>query len=114
VSRRFDVFPLHVGQATRTSSGTATAGVAVGEYAQGALHVRIVGLGVGGKLKPYLLSSLDNLNYGILATIATLIATGVAIVPVPAGAGPGAWVKGRWVLGGSTAVKFSMSLFMQE
>ena len=49
----------HVGEATRTLSGQATAGIRTGDYIDGQLIVRVTGLGVGGKLTAYWQSSAD-------------------------------------------------------
>jgi hypothetical protein len=109
MSRRWDTFP-HVGAATRTSSGTATAGVKVGEYRDGQLIIRCTGLGVGGKITGYWQSSADGLAWGDLARGATMIATGVQILSMPGGIGN--YARARWVV--ATGAKFGMVFTFKE
>jgi hypothetical protein len=103
----------HVGVATRSAGvGVATTSINVGEYASGQLIIRITGLAVGAKVKPYWQSSADGVNFGVLASIATLAATGVYIIPCPVGAGPGAWARAQWSV--ATSAKFGMSFVLQS
>ena len=65
MSRLFYTYE-HVGLATRSRNGTATAGITCGEFIDGQLIVRCTGLGVGGKLTPYWQSSAGGTFWGDL------------------------------------------------
>jgi hypothetical protein len=109
MSRRWDVFP-HVGQATRTSSGTATGGIRCGEYIDGQLIIRCTGLSTGGTVTGYWQSSADGLAWGDLARGATMTATGTKIIAMPGGIGN--YARARWVV--ATAAKFGMTFTFKE
>jgi hypothetical protein len=109
VSRLFYRYD-HVGEATRTSAGQATAGITCGEFIDGQLIIRVTGLGVGGKITPYWQSSADGSAWGDLARGATMTATGTKIITLSGGIGNHA--RARWVV--ATAAKFSMMFTFKE
>jgi hypothetical protein len=100
----------HVGLATRTLSGQATAPITCGEFIDGQLVVRVTSLGVGGKLTPYWQSSADGLTWGDLSRGATMTATGTKIMAMPGGIGN--FARARWVV--ATGAKFSMTYTFKE
>jgi hypothetical protein len=108
MSRRYDVF-THVGSATRTSAGAATAGIACGEYLEGQLLIHCTGLGAGGKLTPYWQSSRDGVSWGDLTRGATMTATGVKVI---AQGFIGAWARCRWAI--ATSAKFRVDFVFKE
>jgi hypothetical protein len=102
---RSSVVLSHIGIATRTSSGQATAGIQCGSYIDGQLIIYVASMAAGGRVTPYWQSSSDGIRWGDLARGATMSATGVRIVSLSGGIG--SWTRARWVLAGSTGVKFS-------
>jgi hypothetical protein len=96
----------HVGAATRTSSGAATAGLPVGHVIDGQLIVTVTGLaGVGSRLTPYWQSSADGVSWGDLVRGATMTATGVRIISMAGGIGQ--WARARWTQS-ATGLKFNI------
>jgi hypothetical protein len=103
----------HAGVATRSAGvGVGTTAINIGEYASGQLICRVVGLGVGAKVKVWWQCSADGTNFANLAGISTLTATGMAVVGCPAGAGPGAWARARWSV--ATSAKFGLWYVLQS
>jgi hypothetical protein len=112
MSRGWYAFPNHLGTATRTSSGSATAGIRCGYYANGQLIVRISSLaGAGAYLVPYWQASLDGTSWGTLVKGVTAIATGTYIVSTQLSVG--IWARCRWVMS-STGVKFGAGYVFRE
>jgi hypothetical protein len=101
MSRSWAIFP-HVGMATRTSAGAATAGVFCAEYIDGQVLIHCSGLGIGAKLTPYRQSSRDGLAWRDWQRGATMTATGIRVMS--AFGGFGHWARLRWVI--ATAAKF--------
>jgi hypothetical protein len=72
--------------------------------------VRVTGLGVGGKLRPYWLSSADGSAWGTLTQGTTMTVTGVQVLSM--GGGIGNYVRARWTV--ATAAKFSIMFTFKE
>jgi hypothetical protein len=95
---------LHTwGQATRTTSGAATA-MRVGNYVEGQLFIRILSMsGTQPRLRPRWEAAprVDG-PFARLRTLTTLLATGVSLVTLTT---LGAWGRPAWTIAGTgTAV----------
>jgi hypothetical protein len=81
----------HVGMATRSSAGMGTAGIAVGEFINGVMVVRIAGLsGTNSRLVPYWQVGHDGMLWGDLAKGITSTRLGLRVRATTARAG---WPK---------------------